>query len=66
MLSLNQAKVREMEVQLMSAILFGQEDSLQLLLDRVLAELSLSSPEEMRIAGIFSLHCFAWNDTEAI
>jgi len=52
MLSLNQARVREMEVQLMSAILVGQEDSLQLLLDRVLAELSLSSPEEMRIGAL--------------
>lgn len=51
-LSLNQARVREMEVQLMSAILVGQEDSLQLLLDRVLAELPLSSPEEMRIGAL--------------
>ncbi|OCT12080.1 hypothetical protein A8709_29950 [Paenibacillus pectinilyticus] len=52
LLSLNQARVREMEVQLMSAILVGQEDSLQLLLNRVLAELSLTSPDEMRIGAL--------------
>ncbi|SDN33228.1 two-component system, response regulator YesN [Paenibacillus sp. yr247] len=51
-LSLNQAKVNELEVQLMSAILIGQEDSLQLLLDRVLAELSHQTTEEMKIQAL--------------
>lgn len=52
LLSLNQAKVREMEVGLMSAILVGQEDSLQVLLNRVLEDLSRSSLEEMRIGAL--------------
>ncbi|KRF05973.1 hypothetical protein ASG89_19695 [Paenibacillus sp. Soil766] len=52
MLSLNQARVREMEVQLMSAILVGQEDSLNVLLNRLIHELSLTSPEEMRLGAL--------------
>ena len=52
MLSLYQARVREMEVQLMSAILVGQEDSLYELLNGVLADISLTSPEEMRIGAL--------------
>ncbi|WNR43131.1 response regulator transcription factor [Paenibacillus roseipurpureus] len=51
-LSLNQARVREMEVQLMSAILVGQEDSLHDLLQRVLAELKAATTEEMRISAL--------------
>lgn len=51
-LFLNPAKVNELEVQLMSAILIGQEDSLQQLLDRVLAELSHQAPEEMKIQAL--------------
>jgi two-component system response regulator YesN len=52
MLSLNQARVREMEVQLMSAILVGQEDSLHVLLNRVIHEMSLTTPEEMRLGAL--------------
>ncbi|MDR6548986.1 response regulator [Paenibacillus qinlingensis] len=52
LLSQHQARVREMEVQLMSAILVGQEDSLHVLLNRVLAELGHTSPEEMRIGAL--------------
>ncbi|MEK3911361.1 response regulator [Paenibacillus sp. FSL H7-0331] len=51
-LSSNQARVKELEVQLMSAILMGQEDSLQQLLDRLVKELSSKSPEEMKIGAL--------------
>ncbi|SFL66337.1 two-component system, response regulator YesN [Paenibacillus sp. 1_12] len=51
-LSSNQARVKELEVQLMSAILMGQEDSLQKLLDRLIKELSSQSHEEMKIGAL--------------
>jgi two-component system response regulator YesN len=48
MLSLNQGRVKELEVRLMSAILLGQEDSLQQFLDRMIKELSNQTAEEMK------------------
>lgn len=51
-LSLNQAKVNDLEVQLMSAILLGGEPALQQLLHQVLTDLSQQSPEEMKIQAL--------------
>ncbi|MBD0378690.1 response regulator transcription factor [Paenibacillus sedimenti] len=52
LLSLNQAKVKEMEVQLMSAILMGQSIGLQQLLDQMLTELSGKPSDEMKIGAL--------------
>ncbi|MEC0228508.1 response regulator [Paenibacillus alba] len=51
-LSLNQSKVNELEVQLMSAILMNQEESLQQLLDRLLIELSNATLADMKIQAL--------------
>ncbi len=66
MLSLNQARVREMEVQLMSAILVGQEDSLQLLLDRCARRAKPLIARGNANRSVITFYCFARNDTEAI
>ncbi|MDD9266563.1 response regulator [Paenibacillus sp. GCM10023248] len=51
-LSLNQAKVNELEMQLMSAILIGGEPALGQLLQQVLKDLALQPPEEMKIQAL--------------
>lgn len=51
-LSLNQAKVNELEMQLMSAILVGQETALQQLLNQLLADLTQQPPEDMKIQAL--------------
>ncbi|TVY06984.1 response regulator transcription factor [Paenibacillus cremeus] len=51
-LHLNQARVKELEMQLMSAILRGQVDSLQELLERMLVELSNKTLEEMKLGAL--------------
>ncbi|WP_028548209.1 response regulator transcription factor [Paenibacillus sp. UNC451MF] len=51
-LSLSQARVKELEVQLMSAIMTGQADQLQQLLDRMLEELQSQTPDEMKLYAL--------------
>ncbi|MFC5451830.1 response regulator transcription factor [Paenibacillus aestuarii] len=50
--SLNQARVNELEVQLMSAILIGQSDRVQQLLEQMLTELGHKSLEEVKVQGM--------------
>jgi len=52
LLSLNQARVNELEVQLMSAILIGQSDRVQQLLEQMLAELGQKSLEEGKVQAL--------------
>jgi two-component system response regulator YesN len=51
-MSLNQAKVKELEAQLMSAILMGEENSLKQLLNNVLVDMAANSLEEMHIQAL--------------
>ncbi|MCY9660216.1 response regulator [Paenibacillus chondroitinus] len=51
-LSLNQAKVNELEMKLMSAILIAQENALQQLLNQLLTDLSHQLPEDMKIQAL--------------
>ncbi|MGG1554495.1 response regulator transcription factor [Paenibacillus ferrarius] len=52
MLSLNQARVNEIEVQLMSVILLGQADSVQQLLDQMLQEFMHKPLEDMKVQAL--------------
>lgn len=52
MFSLNQARVNELELQLMSAILIGQSDSVQLLLDQMLKDVAMRSSDEMKVQAL--------------
>ncbi|WP_079908222.1 response regulator [Paenibacillus sp. 32352] len=51
-LSLNQARVKEIEVQLISTIMTGQAEQLQQLLDRMLGELQSMSADEMKLYAL--------------